>query len=204
MSAEVCWQLQDYNLWSFEVPIAVLWHLECSFVVQSLSRVQLFATPWTSTSLVSVSFPVSRSLPKLTLVIPNNHFILSCPFYCPQSFSASGSFLMSQFLTTGDQVIGALALASVLPINIQSWFPLGLTGWSPSYPRDSQEFSPLPQFESISSSGFSLLYGPTGTVANIFSSIGIRDILIRSSFYASLLLTILCHLSKVIYYCLFP
>ena len=123
---------------------------------------------------------------------------------CPQSFLASGSFSVSRLFASGGQSTGASALASVLPMNIQSWFPLGWTGWSPSYPRDSQEFSPLLQFESISSSGFSLLYGPTGTVANIFSSIGIRDILIRSSFYPSLLLTILCHLSKVIYYCLFP
>ena len=45
---------------------------------------------------------------------------------CFQSFSASGSFLMSQFVTPGDQSIGASA--SVLPLNIQGWFPLGLTG----------------------------------------------------------------------------
>ena len=124
-----------------EVPIAVRWHLECSFVViQSLSHVLLFATPWTAASLVSVSFPVSRSLLKLTLVMPNNHFILSCPSYCPQSFSASGSFPMSRFLTTGDQVTGASASASVLPVNIQSWFSLGLAVvWSPTtLPEEKQ------------------------------------------------------------------
>ena len=48
------------------------------------------------------------------------------PFFCLQSFPASGSFLMSQLLTSGDQSIGASA--SVLPMNIQGWFPLGLTG----------------------------------------------------------------------------
>ena len=47
---------------------------------------------------------------------------------CPQSFSASGSFQMIQFFTSGGQSIGASASASVLPRN-QSWFPLGLTGW---------------------------------------------------------------------------
>ena len=48
---------------------------------------------------------------------------------CPQSFPASGSFPMSQFFTSGGQSIGASASASVLPINIQDWFPLGWTGW---------------------------------------------------------------------------
>ena len=47
---------------------------------------------------------------------------------CPQSFAASGSFLMSQLFTSGGQSFGALASASVLPMNIQDWFPLGLTG----------------------------------------------------------------------------
>ena len=48
---------------------------------------------------------------------------------CLQSFPASGSFLMSQFFTSGGQSIGASASASVFPINIQDWFPLRLTGW---------------------------------------------------------------------------
>ena len=48
---------------------------------------------------------------------------------CLQSFLASGSFPMSQFFTSGGQSIGASASASVLPMNIQDWFPLGWTGW---------------------------------------------------------------------------
>ena len=44
---------------------------------------------------------------------------------CPQSFPASGSFQISQFFTLGSQSIGVSALASVLPMNIQDWFPLG-------------------------------------------------------------------------------
>ena len=47
---------------------------------------------------------------------------------CPQSFSASGSFLISWLLPSGDQSIGASASASFLPMSIQDWFPLGLTG----------------------------------------------------------------------------
>ena len=48
---------------------------------------------------------------------------------CLQSFPASGSFQMSQLFTSGGQRIGASASASVLPMNIQGCFPLGLTGW---------------------------------------------------------------------------
>ena len=48
---------------------------------------------------------------------------------CLQSFSASGSFPMSQFFASGDQNIGASASVWVLPMNIQDWFPLGWTGW---------------------------------------------------------------------------
>ena len=48
---------------------------------------------------------------------------------CLQSFPASGSFPMSQFFASGGQSIGVSASASVLPMNIQGWFPLGLTGW---------------------------------------------------------------------------
>ena len=47
----------------------------------------------------------------------------------PQSFPASGSFPMSQFFASGSQSIGVSASASVLPMNIQDWFPLGWTGW---------------------------------------------------------------------------
>ena len=49
-------------------------------------------------------------------------------FSCPQSFPASRSFSMNWLLASGGQTIGASASASVLPVNIQTWFPLGLTG----------------------------------------------------------------------------
>ena len=51
------------------------------------------------------------------------------PFSCLRSFPASGSFPISQFFSSGDQSFGVSASASVLPVNIQDWFPLGLTGW---------------------------------------------------------------------------
>ena len=86
---------------------------------------------------------------------------------CLQSFPASGSFQMSEFFTSSVQSIGVSASASVLPMNIQAWFPLGLISNQeilvgfPCSPRDSQESSPTPQFKSISSLALSLLYGPT-------------------------------------------
>ena len=76
-----------------------------------------------------------------------------------QSFPASGSFPMSQFFASNGQSIGVSASASVLPMNIQDWFPLGLVG-SLCSPRDSQESSPTPQFKSINSSVLSFLYSP--------------------------------------------
>ena len=84
------------------------------------------------------------------------------PFSCPQSFPPSGSFPVSWLFVSGGQSIGALASGSVLPMNIQDWFPLGLTGLI-SLPSKglSQDSSPTPQFKSINSSVLSLLYGPT-------------------------------------------
>ena len=100
-------------------------------VVQSLSRVWLFGTPRTATHQASLSFTISWSLLELMSiesVMPSNHLILCVPFSsCPQSFPASGSFLMSQFFTPGGQSIGASTWASVLPMNIQDRFPLGWT-----------------------------------------------------------------------------
>ena len=110
--------------------------------VQSLSHLRLFATPWTAACQASLSITDSWSLLKLMsieLVMPSNHLILCCPLLLLpsifpsylQSFPESRSFPMSQIVTWGSQSIGASASASasVLPMNIQDWFPLGLTGW---------------------------------------------------------------------------
>ena len=78
-----------------------------------------------------------------------------------QSFPTSGSFPMSQLSASGGQSIGVSASTSVLPMNIQDWFPLGWTGWISLQFRGSQESSPTPQFKSISSSAFSFLHSPT-------------------------------------------
>ena len=77
------------------------------------------------------------------------------PFSCPQSLPASESFPVSQLFAGGGQSTGASALASFLPKKSR--------GWSPCSPRDSQESSPTPQFNSINSSAISLLHSPTLT-----------------------------------------
>ena len=98
-------------------------------VVQSLSDVQLFATAWTAAHQATLPMTISRSLLKLLSI---ESVIFNCRYFkcndCLQSFPASGSFLMSQFFTSGGQSIGASASSSVLPMNTQGWFPLGLTG----------------------------------------------------------------------------
>ena len=82
---------------------------------------------------------------------------------CLQSFPASGSFQMSQFFALGGQSSGVAASASVFPMNIQDWFPLGWTGWISLLSKDSEEPSPTTQCKSIISSALSFLYSPTLT-----------------------------------------
>ena len=95
----------------------------CFSSVQSLSHVQLFATPWTAACQASLSITNSRSLLKLMsieLVMPSTISSSVVPFSpCLQSFPASGAFQMSQFFASGGQSIGISASASVLPMNIQ-------------------------------------------------------------------------------------
>ena len=100
-------------------------------VVQSLSSVLLFVTPWTAVHQVLLSSTI--------FWICSNSYALSqwcyltilsyaIPFFFYlQSFPASGSFPMSELFASG-QSIGASASASILPLNIQDWFPLGLIG----------------------------------------------------------------------------
>ena len=82
---------------------------------------------------------------------------------CLQSFPASVSFPMSQLLSSGGQSIGASASASVLPMNIQGWFPLGLTGLISLLSKGLSRVFPASHFENMNSSVLSLLYGPALT-----------------------------------------
>ena len=82
---------------------------------------------------------------------------------CLQSFPALQYFPVSQLFASGGQIIGVSASTSVLPMNIQDWFPLGWTSFISLLSRDSQESSPTPQFKSINSLALSFLYSPTLT-----------------------------------------
>ena len=91
-------------------------------VVQLLSRVWLFVTPWTAACQASLFFTISWSLLKLMSiksVMPSNHFILCHPLLLlPSIFPASGYFPMSQLFPSGGQCVGASTSASVLPMNV--------------------------------------------------------------------------------------
>ena len=97
--------------------------------VQSLSCVRLFGTPWITARQASLSITNSWSLPmSIESVIPSNHLILCHPLLLPPSIFPE-SFQISQLFASGGQSIGVSASTSVLPVNIQDWFPLGWTGW---------------------------------------------------------------------------
>ena len=99
--------------------------------VQLLSRVRLFVTPWMAARQASLSITNSWSVLRLMsieLVMPSNHPSSVIPFSSHlQYFPTTGSFQMSQFFASGGYSIGVSASASVFPMNIQYWFPLGWT-----------------------------------------------------------------------------
>ena len=100
--------------------------------VQLLSRARLFVAPWTGGHQASLSITSSWSSLKLMsieLVLPSNHLILSSP--SPPAFSLSQYQALFQRISSLHQVVkvGVSASASILPMNIQDWFNLGLTGW---------------------------------------------------------------------------
>ena len=116
-------------------------------------------------------FPVHHQLPEpsqthdhwVSDAIQPSHPLLSPS---PPAFNFSqhqGLFKWISSLHQVAKVLGVSAPASVLPMNIQDWFPLGLTGLISLLPRDSQESSPTPQFKRINSSALSFLHSPTLT-----------------------------------------
>ena len=101
--------------------------------VQTLNHVWLHVTTWTAASSLPCLSPIPRACSNSCTLSQWCHLTISSsvvPFSsCLQSFPASGSFPMSQFFTSDGQSIRVSASASVLPMNIQDWFPLGWTGW---------------------------------------------------------------------------
>ena len=119
--------------------------------------------PWTTAQQASLSFTIFQSLLKLLFiesVMPSNNLILCCAlFLLSLIFPSIRVFSSESLFTSGGQNIGASA--SVLPMNIQDWFPLVLTGFISLQSKGLSESSPTQQFKSISPSALSLLYGPT-------------------------------------------
>ena len=116
-----------------------------------------FSCPSPSPGVFSHSYPLSRWCHP-TISPSVTHF-----FSCLQSFPASGSFPMSWFFITGGQSIGASALASVFPMNIQGWFPLGLIGLISLLSKGLLRVFFSTTVRSINSSALSLFYCPALT-----------------------------------------
>ena len=129
--------------------------------IQVLSCVWLFVTPWTATCQ---GFPICHQILELaqTHVHQVGDAIQPSHPSSPPAFNFSqhqGFFPMSHFNASGGQSIGVSS--SVLPFNIQDWFPLNGRVGSPCTPKDSRGSPPIPQFKSINSSVLSFVYSPT-------------------------------------------
>ena len=113
---------------NFAEYIIISWQL-ISLLVQLLSCIWLFVTPWTAAHQAPLSSPISQSLLKfvsIESVMLSNHLILCHPLLWPSVFFSIRAFSSESAFSSGGQSIGASAW--VLPMNIQGWFPLGLTG----------------------------------------------------------------------------
>ena len=132
-------------------------------VVQSLSRVQLFATPWTAAHQASLFFTISWSL-SIRSVMSSNHLILYCPLHLLlQSFPVSMSFQMSQFSTSGGQSIGfnfnispSNGYSELISFRIDYWISLQSKGLSRVFSNTTVQ-----KHQSFNTLHF--LYGPTLT-----------------------------------------
>ena len=136
-------------------------------LVQSLSHVWLFATPWTAAHQASLSITSCRSLLKLMfieLVMPSNHLILCHPILLlPLVFPSIRVFSNDSVLRIRwPKYWSSFQHQSFQWIFRTDLLSDGLVG-SPCSSRDSQESSPTPQFKSINSSVLSFLYIPTLT-----------------------------------------
>ena len=138
----------------------MLWLLGCS-VAKSCTRVcDPMECSAPDSSILHYLLEVS-----IESVMLSKHLIVCSLFSsCPQSFPESGSFPLSQLCTSCGQNIGASTSASILPMNIQGWFPLEFSGLiALQYKGLSRVFPSTTVFKSINSSVFSLLYGRTLT-----------------------------------------
>ena len=132
-----------------------------AFTLKKKKKIQLYfysSFHFFFRKIVSISHNLSICQSRICLHPSPLQVLFSCLWeWAPcstnlQSFPASGSFPMSQFFVSSGQSVGVSASASILPMNVQDWFPLGWLIEFPCCPRDSQESSPTPQFKSINSS----------------------------------------------------
>ena len=137
-------------------------------VVQSLSCVRLFSTPWTAAFQVSLSFTIFRSLLRLMSVesmMPSSHLILCCPLILLSSvfpsiriFSSESAlhFRWPKYWSFSFSISPSSEYSGLISFRIDGFDLL-------ESPRVSEESSPASQFKNINSFKFSLLYGPTLT-----------------------------------------
>ena len=110
-----------------------------------------------------------------------------------QSFPASGSFPVSQFFASGGQSCGVSASASVLPMNIQGWFPLGWTGWISLQSKELSRVFSNTTVQDTNSLALSFLYNPTLTsIHNYWKNCSLTTWTFVSK-VTSLLFNALCH-----------
>ena len=130
-------------------------------------------TLWTRALQAYLSITNSQSLltfMSIESVMPSSHLILCCPFSsCFQSLSASGSFPMSQLFISGGQSIGVSASASVLPMNMQDQFPIGLTALISLQSKGLSRVFSNTTDQSVNSLVLSFLYSPTLTSIHDYS-----------------------------------
>ena len=172
-----CLNLTDFCELDAVIPASqgeVIWWDQVLVVVTQLFSHSVVSSSlwsqWTAARQASLSFTISQSLFKLMsteLMMPSNPLILCRPLLLPTVFPSirvffQRLFFQSQLFASGGLSIGASASASVLTMNIQGWFPLGLTGLISLQSKGlSRVFSP--QFESVSSLALGFLYVPTLT-----------------------------------------
>ena len=142
-------------------------------VVRSPSRFRLSTTPWTAACNGSLSFTISQSLPKfmaIESVMPSNHLILCCPLLLlPSILGSIKVFSNESVFHIRWPKFGISASASVLPMNIQDWFPLGWMGLISLQSKGLWRVFSNTEVKSINSLVLSLLYGPTLTPLLVFS-----------------------------------
>ena len=172
------WDLKLLHLWKISVPHfpqgkreAFIVTRDCWFQFSSVTQsCPALCDPVDCSMPI---FPVHHQLPEITQThvhrVGGHSTISSHPtisssvilFFCVQSSPASGSFPMSQFFASGGQSIGVSASASVLPMNIQDWFPLGLTGWISLLSKGLSRFLSNITVQNHNFFGAHLIYSPT-------------------------------------------